>query len=497
MHGERDPNLSELNLSLTPGVAGRLARHPLLVDSAAIRERVINIYYDTPDLRLQRERVVLHYHKRGSAWWCSVSRAAIGARRGAGQREWEAVGEPGDFDFSHVGDGGLRQWLEALRKELQPAFTTSFTRNAWTLEPRAGVRIEVALDRGWIVGEGRRQAICEVGLGLISGSAGDLFSTASELQTDLSLHPEVSSKLQRGYQALTDDALQAVKALPLQTNAGMTAIDAFRTIALACQKHLQDNEHGVCESDDPEFVHQARVAIRRLRSAIRVWRPLLPEGFVSRFDPLWQSLAGRLGEARNWDVFSTETVPTIAAAFPNGVESHRLSAYAQRRCAISREAARNEFRSVDYSRLLLEFTAAVLALRDDENLRLDAFAPACLDKRARQVSQLAAEALAGDAAARHRLRVAYKRLRYALEFFAPLFPGELLRNYHVSASGLQEMLGRLNDLAVAAQLSEEALPGEAGAAIRHWLESQSERLLPELRGWLHDFEQHPAPWRNQ
>lgn len=82
--------------------------------------------------------------------------------------------------------------------------------------------------------------------------------------------------------------------------------------------------------------------------------------------------------------------------------------------------------------------------------------PACLEKRAKQVSQRAAEALAGDATERHRPRVAYKRLRYALEFFALLFPGELLRDYHRLASGLQEILGRLKG-----------------------------------------FRQHPVPWRNR
>jgi triphosphatase len=76
-----------------------------------------------------------------------------------------------------------------LREELRPAFTTSFTRSAWLLEPRDGVRIELALDRGWIEAEGRRQPICEVGLELLSGGVADLFSAAGELQSDLVAAP--------------------------------------------------------------------------------------------------------------------------------------------------------------------------------------------------------------------------------------------------------------------------------------------------------------------
>lgn len=488
---------TELKLSLTPGVASRLAKHPLLSDAVPSRERVITTYYDTPDLRLQREQVVLHYRKTGSGWFASVGKTASGDREDAGRTEWEVAGEPGDFEFSQVDDRGFRLWLESLSQDLQPAFTTSFTRSTWLLEPRTGVRIALALDRGWIVSEGRRQVICEIELELLSGSAGDLFSAVSALQSDLSLHPDASTNIQRGYRALADWSLRAVKALPARTHAGMTANAAFRTIALACLKHLQGNEPGVCESSHPEFVHQARVAIRRLRSAIRIWRSLLPEAFVSSFDPQWQTLAGKLGEARNWDVFLTETLPAIAAAFPESAENARLSNYAEQRCAINRDAARSALQSDDYSRLLLDFTAAVLALPDRDTRRLDAFAPTCLEKRAKRARRRAAETLPGDAAARHRLRVAYKRLRYALEFFAPLFPGEMLRHYHLSACALQDRLGRLNDLATAVSLTEEALPGESGETIRGWLEGQTRRLLPEIRGSLNDFQQHPVPWRDQ
>jgi triphosphatase len=488
---------TELNLSLTPGVASRLAKHPLLTDARPIRQRVVNTYYDTADQRLRRERVIVRHGRKGTTSLSSIRRESLPEGRPAGHGEWELVGTPGELDFSQVKDGTLRHLLESVRTELRPAFTASFTRSAWLLAPREDVRIELALDRGWIEAEGRRQAICEIRLELLSGDVADLFSTASELQTDLSLHPQATSKLLRGYRILAEEPLPVVKALPIEINTGMSAIAAFRTIGLACLKHLQSNEQGLRESDNPEFVHQARVAIRRLRSAIRVWKPLLPQDFVSNFDPLWQALARQLGETRNWDVFLAETLPSIVAAFPDpeGATLARLSNYAQRRCAINRQAARSTLKTDDYSRLLLEFTAAILALPEGEARPLDTFVPRCLDKRAKQVRQLAAQALRGDATARHRLRVAYKRLRYALEFFASLFPGERLRNYHLSASGLQEMLGRLNDLAVASELIHEALPGEQGEDIRCWLDGQAEQLLPELGGLLNDFHQQAAPWK--
>jgi hypothetical protein len=93
------------------------------------------------------------------------------------------------------------------------------------------------------------------------------------------------------------------------------------------------------------------------------------------------------------------------------------------------------------------------------------FVPRCLKKRARRVNERAADALESDVEARHRLRVAFKQLRYAVEFFTPLLAGPQLADYHQSATCLQELLGRLNDLAVAAELTAEALPGGKGAVI--------------------------------
>jgi hypothetical protein len=67
---------TELCLSLTPGVANRLARHPLLSDSTPVRERIVDLCYDTPDLRLRREQVLVLCRKIGARCLASVSRAA-------------------------------------------------------------------------------------------------------------------------------------------------------------------------------------------------------------------------------------------------------------------------------------------------------------------------------------------------------------------------------------------------------------------------------------
>ena len=487
---------TEIKLSLPPRAAGRLAAHPLLAGIKPLRQRLLNTYYDTPDLRLQRERIAVRYRKKGWQWLLTVKCAAPSAGGLARRNEWEVPGLPGEFDFSHVDDKKLRHRLEALRHELTPVFTTDFMRNAWLIEPQPGVRIELALDRGQIEALGRHEPICEVELELLAGDVGALFTAAGRLLDALPLHPEGASKAERGYRLFADAPLQVVKAQPATLNCELSTMAAFRAVALACLSHLQGNELGVRLSDAPEFIHQSRVAIRRLRSAIRVWKPLLPADFVAHFDPRWRALASTLGEARNWDVFLTETLPPLADAFPSHAETGRLTRHAHRHSASSRKRARTALRTRDYSRLLLEFTAAVLALPEDETPALISFARRCLNKRARRVIALAANVRSGDAPARHRLRVALKRLRYALEFFTPIFPDRRLHNYHQAATQLQDLLGRMNDLEVARQFTGEALPGARSELIRGWLGGRSELMQQELDEPLAAFLQQQVPWKS-
>ena len=487
---------TEIKLSLSATAAQQLSQLPLLADSVRSSKLLVSTYYDTPDRRLRRERIVVRYRQQGRQWLLGVKTAPLIAAGLAQRGEWETPGRPGDFDFAHVDASAVRELLDSLRGELQPVFATHFRRQAHLITPSPGVRIEVALDRGWIEAGAARQRIREVELELLQGTLGDLFAVALDLQASLPMHPEASSKADRAYRLVDVEPVLAVKAQPVALTPDMPTIAAFRLIALACISHLQSNEQGVCCSDEAEFVHQARVAMRRLRSAMRLWEPLLPEPFVVRFDPWWQALATRLGDNRNWDVFRAETLPLLAEAFAGRLDGDRLALRALAHCNSSRRASRRALQSEDYSRLLLEFTAALMDLPDTPAGRLADFVPRCLGKRARRVSERAAVPLQGDVAARHRLRVAFKQLRYGLEFFAPLLAGPLVVDYHQSATAMQEMLGRLNDLAVATQLVDALrLPVADRVELRAWLAVQTEALLPEFAQLLDDFQQRPQPWQ--
>ncbi|MBA3996075.1 MAG: inorganic triphosphatase [Candidatus Accumulibacter sp.] len=493
---------TEIKLSLPPRAAGKLAGHPLLAGVPALRQRLLNTYYDTPDLRLQRERVAVRYRRKGRDWLLTVKCAAPAVGGLAQRNEWEVPARPGEFDFSHVDDAKLRALLEELRPQLTPAFTTDFTRSAWIIEPRPGVRIELALDRGHIEAAGRRAPICEVELELLAGDVADLFAAAAALQRDLPLHPEAPSKAERGYRLFADTPLRPFKAQATLLHKRTPPLAAFRAAALGCLAQLQGNEAGVRDSDAPEFIHQARVAIRRLRSALRVWRPLLPKDFAATFDPRWRALAARLGEARNWDVFLGETLPPLADTFPAHPDLPLLRKHAEQRRSVARKAARAALaKGGTYSQLLLDFTAATVALPDGPPKSLKALARRALGKRAARADQLARRIAASaaspgdDAAARHRLRVALKRLRYALEFFAALYPARRLSAYQRTLAALLDTLGRMNDLMVAGDIASATLAGYRGELAQGWLAGRHQFLQGELNAQLTTFLDQSPPWK--
>ena len=486
---------TELKLSLPPGAVARLRRHPLLAGVTPQRQRLANTYYDTPALELKRRRIALRHRKTAWGQLLTVKSAEPAAGGLAQRSEWEAPSLPGAFDFSHVDDRRLRAQLEELTPALLPVFSTDFLRTTWLLEPAPGVRIEMALDRGAVRCEDREDPICEIELELLEGPASSLFDVALALQAGLPLRPEIASKAERGFRLFQQSPLQPMRAGRSPVLPGMRPQAAFVAVALDCIGQLQRNEAGARAGDDPEFVHQARVAIRRLRSALRLWGPLLPPAFRARFSPLWRELAQLLGEARNLDVFVTETLPPLMSAFPETPALRRLMQLAARRRQAWHRAIRQAFEAPEFAALLLSFTAALYALPSDVSLEsLEEFMRRRLRRFAREVRRRA-DACGSDPQGHHQLRIAFKRLRYALEFAAPLYDAKPVRRFGAATAEMQAVLGAMNDLAVAETLVAALRQRRTDDLVHGWLAGQSVLLHHLLPAALEAFFDAREPWK--
>ena len=225
--------------------------------------------------------------------------------------------------------------------------------------------------------------------------------------------------------------------------------------------------------DGPEPVHQMRVAVRRLRSAIKVFRQAVRHPEVEAADGGLKALASKLGPTRDWDVFVTETAAGVAAGFPAELRLQRLLAAAERRRRACHDELRDFLTSAGFRRLGIEL--ACLAGRQDWQAMpgdgeqdefaasLEAFAGRVLRKRRKRLMAVD-DGLAGlEPPALHGIRLRAKRLRYAAEIFAPLYPEKPTHRFIRGLSRLQDRLGTFNDAAVAAGLVAELTGNHAFA----------------------------------
>ncbi len=194
---------TELKLSLDAQDLPRLLSHPLLAAPAA-PQRLLNTYFDTPDLALQARRMAVRERLAGAQWLLTVKTAGSSSGGLSRRQEWEGPTTPDALDFAAlVNDAGLAAELTALRPRLKPLFATDFERQRWVLE-HAGARIEVALDQGRIhvPGTAWTEALLELELELLQGPESALLALADALRAAaggaLALTPSDASKAQRG-----------------------------------------------------------------------------------------------------------------------------------------------------------------------------------------------------------------------------------------------------------------------------------------------------------
>lgn len=210
-----------------------------------------------------------------------------------------------------------------------------------------------------------------------------------------------------------------------------------------------------CRPDAPAHgVHQTRVATRRMRSIIKLMRPGLPDpGLPERFEQELRDLAAALGPARDWDVFTGGIGAQLAAAMPGEkrlrpllrrAEATRRDAYAQ----LMPHLAGPGFRAMAWQGVALIEALEALPRADD----LHGFAAQVLTRRHRRLKRAGEHIEALPPEELHALRLLAKRLRYAAELLAPLWPGQATKRYTRRLSRLQDALGLANDASVAAAL---------------------------------------------
>jgi triphosphatase len=470
---------TELKLAIAPDDVAALRRSAPLAGVRPRRRKLTTIYYDTADGDLARAGLALRLRKSGGRWTQTLK----GGRSGTGglheRGEWEAARPDATIDLSTLPQGALDGVADAagVGERLRPAFTVDLQRETWEVEPVPGTRLEVALDRGSAHLGDRSDPVCEVEIELLGGDREAAFDLARSLVDTVALRPSAVTKAERGYRLFRGEALQPSKARAVELGPEMSVAQAARAVVGAALDQLQANEEGVLTLADPEFVHQARVGLRRMRSALRIFRDSAPMQAAQWREGLAE-VARHLGEARDWDVLATESLTPMAKAFGDARLTRAVARRASARRRTAREAARAALASPDYARLVLDISrwlASDTPLTEDAAPTLDDFASGLLRKRHKRLVADARGLAALTPDQRHAVRIDAKRLRYALEGFASLYRGKHLRKYQASLSGLQDVLGAANDAVTATRLLAELSPPPAFHAFaRGWLAARAE-----------------------
>jgi inorganic triphosphatase YgiF len=501
----------ELKLRASPAAIEQIRKAPVILQNARNRgvvRRLDTIYYDTPDHALARQRGSLRVRRNGTRY-VQTLKLARADRAPFTRQEWETAVDSPAPDLTRL-PAEINATLALAADELAPVFATRIRRRAQRLT-FGGAEVDIAFDEGTVEAGEQREPLTEIELK--AGDIGALFDVGIQLLDVAPVRIGTLSKADRGYALAFDAVPQVTKAERSAIGPEHSVDDVIAIIMSAGQQHLLANQAIVEDGRDPEGVHQTRVALRRLRTACSLLRREIPSPAFHAFAGEAKWLMQMLSPARDWDVFTTTTLARLQTACASEVdfdglrraaEPHRIASYALLRTALTdprytrfqlslrRWTERRGWRSEVPSEALGTLTqpASALAVRVLARLHRKAL------KEGAHFARLHPEA-------RHDLRVTLKKLRYAAEFFLPVFAKDpSARRWLARLAKLQDALGHAQDSTVTRSLLGVAGQAEltpdlhraAGAAIG-WLARDQAAAAKSLRKRWRDFKTTPCFWR--
>jgi len=494
--------LTEVELKFLVPTAARvhLATEMARGSASLHRLSLAAMYLDTDDRRLAREGFAWRLRREGHRW---IQTLKAGSTNALERFEHEVVRLDASHDASQhagtpVGDHLIALLRRAHADGVEPKvrFQTQVRRTARRVRTRGAV-VEVAYDEGRLLAAGSTQRIREIEFELSAGSSAAMLVLAERWRKRFGLIYDPRSKAERGDLLADGKPFPALrKASRPRFSIDATATEAFGAVLDECLAQVTRNAIGLIEAAPAmrtEHVHQLRVGIRRMRSAVRCFKGWTNDPPAELVEGL-RSLFATLGMARDSEVLGSGVVAELAKAgapplvlptgkgSPDPVEAVRASDAQRTFLAwIAWRAALNE-EPEDESRA----TEAGLGSKDAQSTQSEAQSS---NDRPPEGESLALQASVGksnaghqvrDDAAKfhgnierrlrkwhlhfmadwksfdgldedslHALRKRIKRQRYAVEFFAPVLRRRKVERYLSAAAPIQERMGELNDLFVA------------------------------------------------
>jgi triphosphatase len=438
---------------------GQLPRHKYFVST----------YFDTPKLQLRKNGVSLRVRQAGKKRVQTIKTVNGGIALSRGEWEHKLQGDVPDLRAAR---GTALEPLVSgkLKRDLEPIFATHVQRTFLPL--RSGnSQIELALDEGHIRAGRKSSPLAEVELELKKGTVSDLFKAARLVAGLAPVKLALKSKSEHGYDLIADQLSQAFHGSEIILQHDTSIAAAFQVIGRSVLRHIAANEPAV-RAADPEGVHQMRVGVRRLRAAIAVFSELLECRQTQQIKRDLKWLAGKLGPVRDLDVFLKGKIALFEGSDSPTAGLPELKSELIYQRDIAAESAKAAITTARYRLLIfnilewIEDGKWLKQSRSQGKRKIRPFAADLFERRTRKARRKAKRAGEVDAHARHKLRIAIKKLRYALYFFETLYSrdgsAKALSRYKKYLEDLQDNLGALNDIAVHQKLAIKLAAGSGG-----------------------------------
>ena len=508
-------NEFELKLEIPPESLQALS---LAVFSQAdkVEQRLQAHYYDTPDNALAQSGMVVRVRKEGRQW---VQTAKAPTARTLERLEHNVsltalkpsakapVVDLALHEDTPVGEAiaavlkahGKKQAHPQATPPLQLRYATDIQRTTLTRTMDGSV-VEIALDQGRIRTSRRSGAVCHVSeleIELKSGAPDAVVALARQLCADHGLYLSSISKSMKGQRLANPGVpVPAVTARPAAFGHDATGPQMVQAVLQSCLNQILPNASEIASGSlDADHIHQLRVGIRRLRSALREL-----DGLDNRtFDPSWEpalvAVFRELGTHRDSDYQNQTIGPQLLAA------GGPVLAPADLGVAMPDLAA--QVRAADFQDCLLGLVGAVHAAGDVADAAHPPMPPKKLKKTlCKRLGKLHAKALKGSAEfltlpaeEQHAVRKRLKRLRYIAEFAAPLFSQDKVDSFIASLKPVQEALGLTNDeanaLAAYRQRAEQEPQAWFGVG---WLTAQLNTHTLDCQAALDRFAEAEVFW---
>lgn len=463
-----------------------------------------DVYLDTEDWRIHRAGFSLRLRHRNG----NVEATLKSLKKGSGglRGRLELNQQSAAADFADDGPVSERVRLLGAAQSLRPLFEVETNRRRYLVQRDGQTVAELSLDDTRIKAGGveiehlRRVEVEET----VRDALSTLRSFMQALAVATNLAPAELSKFESGLVAAHLNPREHLDFGATEFAAEDTAVECSYAILRQFFADFLSSEPGTRLGEDPEQVHDMRVAARRLRAALKIFLPILPPEFAFLRDEL-QWVGRALGEVRDLDV-QLEWLLELQeeADWEQGMALSPLIDLTRASQENARQTLLQELESERYRQLVERMSTALRAspaFEAEQQTAREYVTPILL--RAYQKFRKPASRLTPHSPLPefHAVRIKAKRLRYGVEFFRPLF-GQRANRMAEEVERVQELLGQLQDCRVSidwlndvARDGGEKLPPRTLLLMGQLMERRAETASKLREDWPALFQGVKHRWR--